>query len=94
MASFKNTYKREATQGMARLTTMQPLVEKDLTSLPDPVQKYLRYTGAIGKPKIQNVHAVFSGKMKLQENGRWMHFHKAIVSWDNMKPGFYFHVVI
>jgi hypothetical protein len=75
MARFKNTYKREATQGMARLTTMQPLVEKDLTSLPDPVQKYLRYTGAIGKPKIQNVHAVFSGKMKLQENGRWMHFH-------------------
>jgi hypothetical protein len=75
MASFKNTYKRESTQGIARLTTMPPLVEKDLAALPDPVQKYLRYTGAIGKPKIQNVHTVFSGKMKLQENGRWMPIH-------------------
>ena len=54
MASFKNTYKREATQGIARLTTMPPLVEKDLTSLPDPVQKYLRYTGATRGNKTMN----------------------------------------
>jgi Family of unknown function (DUF6544) len=68
MASFKHTYTREATKGIARLTTMPPLEETDITSLPDPVQKYLRYTGAIGKSQIQNVHAVISGKMKLQEH--------------------------
>lgn len=72
MASFKTTYKTEATKGIARLTTMPLLVEKDISFLPDPVQKYLRYIGAIGKPKVQNVHAVFSGKMKLTDNGKWM----------------------
>ncbi len=72
MVSFKTTYKTEATKGIARLTTMPLLVEEDITFLPDPVQKYLRYVGAIGKPKVQNFHAAFSGKMKLTENGKWM----------------------
>jgi hypothetical protein len=72
MASFKKIYKKEATQGIARLATMPPLVEQDIACLPDPVQKYLRYIGAIGKPKVQNFHAVISGKMKQKENGQWM----------------------
>lgn len=73
MTSFKTTYKTEATKGIARLTTMPLLAEKDISFLPEPVQKYLRYIGAIGKPKVQNLHAEFSGKMKLTENGKWMH---------------------
>jgi Family of unknown function (DUF6544) len=72
MARFKTTFKTEVTKGIARLTTMQPLVEKDIAFLPDPVQKYLRYIGAIGKPKVQNFHAAFSGKFKRTENGKWM----------------------
>jgi hypothetical protein len=43
MARFKMTFNTEVTKGLARLTTMQPLVENDITFLPDPVQKYLRY---------------------------------------------------
>jgi uncharacterized protein DUF6544 len=70
MARFKTTFKTEVTRGLARLTTMQPLVEHDIAFLPDPVQNYLRYVGAIGKPKVQNFHAVISGKMKLTENGK------------------------
>ena len=72
MARFKTTYQTEVRKGLARLTTMQPLVEQDIACLPDPVQKYLRYIGAIGKPKVQNFHAVFSGKMKRTEDGKWM----------------------
>jgi hypothetical protein len=72
MTSFKTTYKTEAEQGIARLTTVPPLVENDLAALPDAVQNYLRYTGALGKPQVQNMHAVISGEMKLTENGRWM----------------------
>jgi hypothetical protein len=69
---FKNIYKLEAAKGIARSTTMPLLVDSDLASLPEPIQRYLRYTGAIGKPKIQNLHAEFVGKMKLKEDGRWM----------------------
>jgi hypothetical protein len=72
MTSFKTTYKTEAEKGIARLTTMPPLVENDLVALPDVVQNYLRYTGALGQPQVQNMHAAVSGRMKLTENGRWM----------------------
>ncbi len=75
MASFKAIYKRESIQGIARLTTMPDLTEKDIAHLPDPVQKYLRYSGALGKPQVQNMHAVISGKFKLQENRPWLTFH-------------------
>jgi hypothetical protein len=44
MASFKTIYKREATEGIARLKPVPDLTEKDIASLPDPVQQYLRYT--------------------------------------------------
>ncbi len=72
MASFKTTFKTEVKKGLARLITMEPLVEKDIAFLPDPVQNYLRYIGAIDKPKVQNFHALLSGKMKRTENGKWM----------------------
>ena len=75
MASFKTIYKQEATEGIARLKPMPDLTEKDLAHLPDPVQKYLRYSGAVCKPQVQNFHAVLSGKFKLQENGRWLNIH-------------------
>jgi hypothetical protein len=74
MTGFKTIFKTEATKGIDRLRTMPPLVENDLAVLPAAVQNYLRYTGALGKPRVQNVHAVFSGKMKLTENGKWMDF--------------------
>ena len=61
MAGFKTIYKREATEGIARLQPVPDLTEKDISHLPDPVQKYLRYSGAVGIPQVQNFHAVFSG---------------------------------
>ncbi len=64
MARFKTTFQTEAKKGLARSTTIEPLVENDTALLPEPVQNYLRYVGAIGKPKVQNFHAVFAGQMK------------------------------
>ncbi len=59
-------------KGIARLTSMPLLVEKEIAPLPDPIQKYLCYVGAIGKPKIQNVPAEISGEMKQKEESSWM----------------------
>ena len=72
MAHFRTTFKTEVTKGLARLTTVQPVVENDIAFLPEPVQNYLCYIGAIGKPKVQNFHAMFSGQMKRTEHGKWM----------------------
>jgi hypothetical protein len=40
------------------------LTEVDIVSLPHPVQKYVKYAGAIGKPKVKNMKVVFDGEMR------------------------------
>ena len=40
------------------------LSEADIAMLPNPVQKYIRYTGAINKPKVKNMKIVFDGEMR------------------------------
>ncbi len=40
------------------------LTEVDIAPLPTPVQKYIRYTGAINKPKVKNIKVVFDGEMR------------------------------
>jgi hypothetical protein len=39
------------------------LTQEDILSLPLPVQKYLTYTGAVGKAKPQNVRIEFEAEM-------------------------------
>jgi len=50
------------------------LTEQDLKPLPDPVQRYIRYTGAVGKPKVNNFRVDFTGKIRSKEQGVWMPF--------------------
>ncbi|MEW5675457.1 DUF6544 family protein [Flavobacterium enshiense] len=40
------------------------LTEADLQTLPLPVQKYLRYSGVVNKPKVRNMKVVFEGEMR------------------------------
>ena len=40
------------------------LSEADIATLPNPVQKYIRYTGAVNKPKVKNMKIVFDGEMR------------------------------
>lgn len=40
------------------------LTEADIISLPLPVQKYIRYTGAVNQPKVKNMRIVFDGEMR------------------------------
>jgi len=42
--------------------------------LPEPVKKYLRYTGSIGKPKVNNFKIEFTGKIRKDEQSEWMPF--------------------
>ena len=50
------------------------LSEQDISDLPVPVKKYLRYTGSLGKPKIENFRVVFSGRIRKDESSAWMPF--------------------
>lgn len=47
------------------------LTEEDIKDLPIPVQKYLRYSNAIGKEKVRNFSVVFQGEFKTDPKKEW-----------------------
>jgi hypothetical protein len=50
------------------------LTDAEIINLPVPVQKYIRYTGCIGKPKVRNFSVEFTGKIRKDEKSEWMPF--------------------
>ena len=70
--TFQNKYQIEVKKRQKPIADPPILTMEDLHPLPEPVQKYLLYVGAVGKPKIQNVRAVFSGSMKRNRKSDWM----------------------
>ena len=48
----------------AGIPTNDLLKETDIAYLPVPLQKYIRYTGALNKPKVKNMKVVFEGEMR------------------------------
>ncbi len=67
-ASFRFEKKFEADVknllAQTNLSKVDVLSEADIVSLPLPIQKYIRYAGAIGKPKLKNMKIVFYGEMR------------------------------
>ncbi|MFT3846369.1 MAG: hypothetical protein QM725_15035 [Lacibacter sp.] len=51
------------------------LTENDIVHLPLTIQQYIRYTKSIGKPKISNFKAEFTGQIRGKESEQWMPFY-------------------
>lgn len=66
---FEQSYRRDVREGLQRTNELKEelLTEKDLEPLPEPVQKYLRFSEVVGKPKVWNMRAVFKGEMRGKE---------------------------
>jgi hypothetical protein len=60
--AFKADVKKHITQ--SHFSNANLLREADIVGLPIPVQKYIRYAGAINKPKVNNIKVVFDGEMR------------------------------
>ena len=88
---FENSFKEDVTIGLNRTKDLEKtvLTEGDIQSLPPLVQKYLRYVGAIGKPKINNFRLVFEGEMR--DKGKdWFPFRSEQYNfYDNPERLFY-----
>jgi hypothetical protein len=72
--SFHAQYLRDANAGIARAAATPLLTEADLVRLPDPVQRYLRVTRAVGQPRVQNYRLRFRGRIRSAPDSRWMPF--------------------
>ena len=48
------------------------VTEEDLRELPEPMARYMRYSGAVGRKRISAVHLLHSGRFKPGPNRPWM----------------------
>lgn len=74
--SFNNAYKRAVLDDLKLTGSTENyiLTESDLQPLPDPVKKYLRYCGVVGKPRVRNFRVEFTGKIRADQQSEWMPF--------------------
>ena len=72
LSGYRSQYKTEVLKRLHPNSSMPVLTTHDMAHLPVPVQKYLVYAGAPGRPKVQNFRAQFSGSMRLKMQGDWM----------------------
>ncbi|RRR72652.1 MAG: hypothetical protein EI684_09910 [Candidatus Viridilinea halotolerans] len=63
---FAQSYRQDVHDGQDRVRDRpaEILSEADLLALPHPVQRYLRYVGVVGKPKVHSMFAQLSGAMR------------------------------
>jgi len=63
---MERAYRQDVAAGIARTAAIEVerLTEQDLQPLPHPVQRYLRYVGAVGRPKVHSVEVVFDAQMR------------------------------
>ena len=54
--------------------TPEILTEKDIAHLPEPIKKYIRLTGFMGKEKISNIFLKGCGQIRSSEKSGWMQF--------------------
>ena len=70
--SFENRFESIVKEQLATSVQSELLTANDISHLPQMVQKYLRYTNAIGKPKVHNFSATLTGEMKLDQDRPWL----------------------
>jgi hypothetical protein len=63
---MKKEFIKEVESALKRVNNCSPslLLEGDIVHLPEIVKKYIRYVGAIGKEKVFNFRALFSGVIR------------------------------
>jgi hypothetical protein len=78
-AVYDAEVRRSLTGAMPVVT--EPLVtDADLASLPSPVQRYLRFAGVVGQPRVRNYRIRFVGRIRGAADAPWMSFTAEQVS--------------
>ncbi len=67
---FEKSYQKDVKENLQSTNMLKTdlLTETDLQTLPEPVQRYLKYAGIINKPKLKNMRIVF--EVQMREKGK------------------------
>jgi len=72
--SLRAQFARDVNEGLRRTASMPLLRDADIAALPPIVQRYIRVSGAVGQPRVQNFRAHFHGRIRSGPAARWMVF--------------------
>jgi hypothetical protein len=91
---MKKVYKKAVLEGLERTRDIknETLTEKDIQHLPAILQKYLHYTGSIGKEKISNFRAEFTGGIRAKSTEDFMPLKSVQYNFTD-KPARLFYIV-
>jgi hypothetical protein len=73
-SSFHARYLAEVAASRSRSASAPLVTEEDVAPLPEPVQRYLRLTRAVGQPRVRNYHVRFAGRIRSGPGAMWMPF--------------------
>lgn len=66
------------------------ITEVDLAPLPAPVQRYLRFPGVVGQPRVQFFHVHMNGRIRGSADAPWMPFTAEQYSFYNPPRRYFF----
>jgi len=73
-SSFHAEYRRAVHERLAHPVSPSLITEADLVTLPEPVRRYLRLSGAVGEPRVHHFKASWRGRIRAGPNDPWMEF--------------------
>jgi hypothetical protein len=93
--TFRGRVKRETAEMFERIKETRPevITQADVEGLPEPVQRWLRYSGVIGKERVATVRLKQKGFFRQQEDGDWMPF-EAEEYYTTESPAFVWYATI
>lgn len=71
---YERRYKEDVKSKLAAETPNTLLTEASISHLPDPVKRYIRYSGSLNKPMVHNWKITFKGQIRKDEKSAWMPF--------------------
>lgn len=91
---MKKTYKKAVLEALERTKTVknEMLTQEDIQHLPAVVQKYIHYSGSIGKEKISNFRAEFTGGIRSKSTEAFMPLKSVQYNFTD-KPTRLFYIV-
>ena len=72
--NFQAQFKRDVANGLAITSAAETTIitESDVAYMPAPVQRYLRFAGVVGKPRVANYRVRFKGTLTQKAGARPM----------------------
>ena len=91
--SDRSEYTRRAVAELSPGRSTRTVTEADLIGLPGPVARYVRRSGAVGRPEISNFHAHMHGRIRSGAGASWMKFTGEQVNTFGATPSRLFFIV-